>query len=188
MSMSELKPFIRVSILSCLLALALIALGIKYHWGDYLKEKPQASAELKLPIPSDSDNDANTKGSALADQTEVIEGGFSPEIVESTQNESVLDSMTKEQINAACLDLLGNQISDPLMLELASVNCVMSNYEETYQETPERTQSTQQALKNKALIKQQCQSQVDSYSHSSPIHRELLIGICVSDKVNTASQ
>jgi len=178
---SSFKPFVRVTVLSAILASLLIYLGINYHWGNYLKPPPEQSSVLLLP-------DQNKTNS---DDTNVIAAKFpkpdyDPKIIEVDSSNSLIDSMNKAQITEHCVDLLSGEISDESVLELATVNCVMSNFQETFQNT--KTEEVLKALKKKRLnFKKQCNREYRHNPNQPQIHTELLIGICVSDRINSSN-
>lgn len=175
---STFKPFIRVTILSAILALLLIYLGINYHWGDYLKSAPKPSTVL--PIPE------QTKIIETTDSNDSVVDSYNPEIIDSKGN-ALLDSMNKEQITEHCTNLLRKEIKDQITLELATVNCVMSNYQETFQNTITSEDALNSKQKRELVLKRQCRQQLGQPNQYSQVHRELLIGICVSDQMNAAN-
>ena len=119
--MVKIKPFFRVTLLSLILSFLLIYLGIKYHWIENFKADTNSKIELTIPEQSTTNTSARNKNT------------FNPEILQGSTNRSVLESMNKEQIAEQCINLLSENIQDQLSLDLATVNCVMSNYQETIQ-------------------------------------------------------
>ncbi len=175
---SSFKPFVRVTILSAILAGLLIYLGINYHWGNYLNIPEKQPSVLALPNQGEPDKNDDT--STTTQLSNVV---YDPKIIEAEHSNSLLDSMNKEQITEHCINLLSEEISDSTMLELATVNCVMSNYQETFQNT--KTEAELKAIQLKRLnLKQQCQRNFVQNTNQSLIHKDLLIGICVSDRLN----
>jgi len=176
---SSFKPFIRVTILSAILALLIIFLGINYHWGDYLKPEPKPSTELSIPEKSYTNETVDKVTSKI-----VV---YNPEIVDSKIDNALLDSMNKEQIAEHCINLLSKNISDEVTLELATVNCVMSNYQETFQNSQSSADELKSAQLKQLKLKRQCTSEYQQINQLSQIDRELLIGICVSDRMNLSN-
>jgi len=178
---SQVKPFVRVTILSIILAFLLIYLGLNYHWGDYLKTEPKPSNVL--PIPEKTQSDTETQNGL----TETSENNFDPKILADKNNHSLLDSMNMDQIKGHCSNLLNKQISDPVTLELATVNCVMSNFQETFQNSEKLDDEIIITLPKEIELTKQCTRQFIQNKQYSLIEKELLIGICISDGMNTAN-
>ena len=98
---------------------------------------------------------------------------------------SLLDSMNKEQIAEQCLNLLRKEIKDPLILELATVNRVVNNHQETFQNAKELNDDIELRInKKKQLFNQQCRNKYKQSSQYSILEKQILEGICVSDKLN----
>ena len=156
----------------------LIYLGVKYHWGDHLKTVPDASIELSIPDKKLTDINI-----------QIVEGNnsnfFDPEIVLNNTDSTLITSMNKEQITEHCINLLSKGLKDPLTLELATVNCVVSNYQPTFQNSKKLNNDLEAGLKKKKLLfNQQCKQQYNQSSQNSMLEKQLLVGICVSDKLN----
>jgi len=178
---SSYKPFLRVTILSAILAGLLIYLGINYHWGNYLKIPPKQSSVLTLPDQEVSDKDDLNSISITS-----IKSDYDPQIVEVESSNSLLDSMNKEQITENCVNFLSGEISDPSMLELAIVNCVMSNYQETFQNT--KSEEELKAFQLERLnLKKQCMREYAQETNQPQIYTDLQVGICVSDRINASN-
>lgn len=175
--MSSLKPFVRITILSTILACLLIYLGIKYHWGDHLKtDKPVV---IELSIPKKSAQQENT----LTTEVKTINTNeFN--IIKDGETSTLISSMNKEQIAEQCIKLLSRTISDKLALELATVNCVVSNYQETFQDNTITDEQAKIAKSKKTILRKQCQQQYLPQKTYSAIESQLLIGMCVSDRFN----
>jgi len=180
--MLVIKPFIRVSILSMILASLLIYLGVKYHWGKRLNNNNNTSEVIAVTANS-ADNKSSPQNLLPENINQQESKAYNPEIVIDNSSNSVLQSMTKSQITAECVSLMSSRNSDPVMLELATLNCVISNYQETYVDQSTTNSEIIINNTNRDLYKQQCQ---DSYSSTtsnvSTIQNALLIGICISDK------
>jgi len=173
--MPSLKPFVGVTFFSMILALLLILLGVKYHWGDYFQPRNnRSSIELSLPEAPFVDLDENivTKDKTL----------FIPEIVQNKNSNTLLASMNKEQMEEQCINLLSKNIRELSMLELAAANCVVSNYQEDFEDIDSLVEDKDLSRKKLAATKQ-CVDQHQFTSFYSEIETQLLIGICVSDKL-----
>jgi len=171
--MTSLKPFIRITILSLILAFLLIYLGIKYHWVENFKTGADSSLILDIPKKDEFIND-EIKSSDI----------YRPKIIKSDSKNNVIDSMNKEQIADECVNLLGKTITKPLDLELATVNCVMSNYQDDFQNNAKTDKALELETKRKIKLKLQCQSQYANTKKYSSLEKQLLIGICVSDNAS----
>ena len=173
--MLVLKPFIRIIFLSSLLAALVIYLGIKYHWGDYFQKESASHVELTIPTQESSSVATND---VSEDKLEI----FKPEIIQANDSNALLASMNLEQMTQACNTLLIQRIPDALTLELAIANCVVSNYQETYQNESEKLSGF--SVDQKKLIQQKCANQYSQSTQYTSIEKQLLIGICVSDTLS----
>ena len=170
-----LKPIFRTILLSMILALLIIYLGIKYHWSDYLKpNKSNNISSLKIPpISNNSKNNINFNNHNSI-QAEL----FKPEIIPISQNNDLISSMNKNQVEIHCKSLLRKSITNSQQLNLAVVNCIVSNYQESLQ-----TINDTSYIQKKEKLRKACQQQfVNSYNYSN-IEKQLLIGICTSDRL-----
>jgi len=176
--MLALKPFIRISILSIILTSLLIYFGVRYHWGNHFHTKSDVSIELTL-----SDNKLlNTNINVVVANNSNL---FNPEIIKNNKINTLLESMNKEQITEQCINLLSKELKDPLTLELATVNCVVSNHQEIFQNAKELNDDLEVGFnKKKLLFSQQCSNQYKQSQQYSILEKQLLLGICVSDKLN----
>lgn len=175
--MLVLKPFVRITVLSLILTSLLIYLGVKYHWGDHLKKEPDSSIELSIP-----QKEPSIKEVVITEGQNV--GGFEPEIVKTNELNSLLSSMNKEQITEHCINLLSQSIKDALTLELATVNCVVSNFQEAFQNANYELDAESQNKKRQ--IQEQCRLQYNQSPQYSLLEKQLLIGVCVSDKLSSS--
>ncbi len=170
--MPFLKPLFRTFLLSIVLALLIVYLGIKYHWSDYLKpRKPSEVSSLEIPPLSHHKMDANSLKLFEVDT-------FTPEIIPLSEGNDLISSMTKEQVKQHCNALLSRSIKTDEQLSLAVINCVVSNYQE-----PLQTINDESYLLKKEKFYQACKKQFIHNKNYSIIERQLLIGICTSDKV-----
>ena len=174
--MSSLKPFFRITILSTILACLLIYLGIKYHWGDHLK--PSKPDVLELSIP---ENNKKPEKDLTTDPKAINKSDFN--IIENGESPTLLSSMNKEQLEEQCINLLSTTITDTGALEIATANCVVSNYQETFQDNALTAEQTELLQRKKTLLRKQCQQQYLPQGKYSNIETQLLIGICVSDRI-----
>ena len=169
------KPVFRTTILSLILSLLLVYLGIKYQWGDYFNEKSPVYSELQIPQLDKSKYDAiEAKYIAKVDEE------FVPEIVDADKSVSFVESMNKEQIIGICKNLLSKSIKDKLQLELAVTNCVMSNYQDSYQSVFTGDEAIKRN-KLHQLATKKCRLGLGHLKTDTVIEKQLLIGICVSD-------
>jgi len=173
--MLSLKPFIRITVLSIILMSLLIYLGVKYHWGNQFKVEDQQSLELKIP-----NKVVNEDYEIKINETKDL---FELEIINNNAGSTLLSSMNKEQIAEQCINLLSRDIKDAIALELATVNCVVSNYQETFQ--TQNIKNTVELQNKKTVFTHQCKHQFGQGSRYSVLEKQLLIGICVSDKLNS---
>ena len=162
-----------------ILAGLLIFLGIKYHWGDHLTAENSTSVELTIPDAVEPDTDATTKIDSDSNNENY-------DIVKNDNSASTLiSSMNKEQIAEQCIKLLSQTISDDLALELATVNCVVSNYQETFENNTISAEQAEQISKRTANLNEQCQLRLNQQNNfHTTIEYQLLTGICVSDLLN----
>ena len=173
-----LKPIFRTILLSVILTLLIIYLGIKYHWSDYLKaDKANNISPLIIP-PISNDNLNNPQLSHINSlETEV----FKPEIIPLNDPLSdkgdMITSMTKDQVELHCKSLLNRSIKNNDQLSLAVVNCIVSNYQEPLQSVYETSY-----LRKKKRLRIACQKQF-IHAKYSKIEKQLLIGMCISDKI-----
>ncbi len=156
----------------------LIYLGVKYHWGDHLKTVPDKSIELSIP-------DKKISNIQLENIVKNTSNPFDPEIEKNSTDNALLASMKKEQITEQCINLLSRDLTDSLTLELATVNCVVSNHQETFQNSQKMNNELAEEFKNKKLLfSQQCNEQYNKNSQYSQLEKQLLVGICVSDRLS----
>ena len=170
-----LKPIFRTVLLSMILALLIIYLGIKYHWSDYLKpKKPNNVSSLEIPPMSNiSPNytNFNVNNSTKAET-------FIPKIIPLNHSNDLISSMNKDQVGIHCQSLLRKSITNNEQLNLAVINCIVSNYQE-----PLQTINDTSYVRKKEKFRHACQKQFVSNSSFSKIEKQLLIGICTSDRL-----
>lgn len=173
--MLSLKPFIRITFLSIILMSLLIYLGVKYHWGNQFKALEEQSLELKIPNKVVNENDD--------DKINKIKDSFDLKIINNNPGSTLVSSMNKEQIAEQCINLLSRDINDAMTLELATVNCVASNYQETFQ--TQNIKNLSELQNKKSAFSEQCKRQFNTDTQYTVLEKQLLIGICISDKLNT---
>lgn len=190
-----LKPLLRTIILASILFFLLVYLGIKYHWGDAIKKiisNQQTQIELKIPKveePKVNPTIINHKvdevgeGAGLPENINI----FQPEIIKNTPATSVVDAMTKDQIALQCQQLYYQVLGmdEDINAELLIGNCVVSNYQEPFEnsiKTPQIIQN-EQHLKVKAI--NTCRQKLlrPENESFSGIEIQLLIGVCVSNQM-----
>lgn len=158
-----------------ILASLIIYLGIKYHWSDYLKaDKSSNISSLEIPpISTNSNNkpDFNNKN-LLEPET------FTPEIIPLAEDNDLISSMNKDQVELHCKSLLSKSIKNSDQLNLAIVNCIVSNYQESLQ-----TINDMSYIQKKEKFGQACQQQFVSNNNYSNLEKQLLVGICISDRL-----
>ncbi|WP_299874019.1 hypothetical protein [uncultured Cocleimonas sp.] len=170
-----LKPIFRTVFLSIILALLIIYLGIKYHWSDYLKAD-ESSKVSSLEIPPLSKNNLPSQKTTI--QNSVKPEVFVPEIIPLNHNNDLISSMNKDQVEMHCKSLLSKSIKNDDQLNLAVVNCMVSNYQEPLQTIRETS-----IMQKREKFRQTCQKQFANNKKYSNIEIQLLIGICTSDIV-----
>lgn len=170
-----LKPFIRTVILSTILAALIIYLGIKYHWSDYLKANKSNNNTSTLVIPPKEKIFQNQTGKI---QSTVEQEVFTPEILPLDNADNLISSMNKEQVTQHCKNLLSKSKIDGDQLSLAIVNCTVSNYQESHQTINDSSNS----LKRESIYKN-CQKKFVQNRQYTNIEKQLLVGICTSDRL-----
>jgi len=174
----SLKSFIKTALISIVIFFALVFLGMKYHWIGYFQRGNNQDMTLSIPDIPVSPELANN-----GVEEENVEGDFQPEIIQTLSSDSLLDNMTKIQVEENCQQLYQEE-TDELLLELAVGNCVLSNYNDPYQEVSEEkgtSSNNRQKQTQKKNAIDTCSQKVDEISYNNEIERQLLVGICVSD-------
>jgi len=171
-----LKPFIRTIILAAILFFLLVYLGMRYHWIETFQNKTN---EIELNIPTQSKvigefNNVKVEGSPKDFQPSLIQG-------QEQEANAQLAEMTKEQIAERCQQLFRKTAMDKGLIDLAVGDCVVSIFRE--KTLINSTQNRQIQLKRQNAT-QQCQRTINKTQFSNEIERQLLLGICVSDKLN----
>ncbi|HIQ14174.1 MAG TPA: hypothetical protein EYH38_01205 [Leucothrix sp.] len=172
-----LKPFIKTIILAAILFFLLIYLGMKYHWVETFQNKVN-KIELNIPAQSavigEFDNVKLDEGSPKDFQPILIQG-------QEQGASALLADMTKGQIAEQCQKLFRKTAMDKDLRELAVGDCVVSIYRK--KTILSSIQNRQDQVKRKNAT-QQCQRTINHTKFSNEIERQLLVGICVSDKLN----
>jgi len=174
----SLKSFIKTALISIILFFSLVFLGMKYHWIGFFQTGNNQDMTLSIPDLPVSPELANN-----GVEEEKIEGDFQPEIIPTLSSDSLIENMTKNQVEENCLQLYQEE-TDELLLELAVGNCVLSNFNDPYQELSEErgtASNNRQKQTHKKNIINTCSQKVDEMSYNNEIERQLLIGICLSN-------
>ena len=171
-----LKPFIRTIILATILFFLLVYLGMKYHWVEIFQNKAN---KIELNIPTQSKviggfNNIKVEGSPKDFQPSLIQG-------KEQEASAQLAEMTKEQIAERCQQLFKKTAMDKGLRELAVGDCVVSIFREKNSLRSPQNRETQIKRQNAT---QQCQRTINKTKFSNEIEKQLLLGICVSDKLN----
>lgn len=199
-----LKPFLRTIILASILFFLLVYLGMQYHWGERLKrstlKKPQDQLELNIPNTEDLtvesqdlsipiiDVEPYEPEDAANEEENQNDELFQPEIIKNGPTIALIDAMTKDQIAIQCQQLYNksfNMAGDP-NVDLLIGNCVVSNFQEPFEEnikTPQIIQQEQQ-IKQRAISNCRYQILQPNNDELTSIEKQLLVGICVSNQIN----
>ena len=197
------KPFLRTIILASILFFLLVYLGMQYHWGETLKKStskpPQEQLELSIPKAEDLVEEPQDLTVPIID-VEPLESEdtlseedqnndlFQPEIIKNGPTIALIDSMTKDQIAIQCQQLYNqsfNMADDP-SVDLLIGNCVVSNFQEPFEESIKTPQIIQKEQRIKQRAISNCRYQILQPDNNglSGIEKQLLIGICVSNQIN----
>ncbi len=175
----SLKPFIKTLLISALLFFALVFLGMKYHWIGFFQTKNDKNIELAIPEVAPPPDVANN-----GVEEEIVEGEFQPEIIVTQESGTLVENMTKEQVEKSCQQLYQAE-SDMTLLELAIGDCVLSNFNDPYQEVNfegnASSTNNRQKLIQKRNILNKCQQKIDQMAYNNEVERQLLMGVCASN-------
>jgi len=159
-----------------ILASLVIYLGIKYHWSDYLKDNKSSNIiSLTIPVKPNISNKKTIGDIRSVDQQDL----FKPDILSVKQKGDLISSMNKDQVTQHCKSLLSKAIQNSDQLNLAIVNCVVSNYQEMLQ-----TINDSSYLQKRQTVYKRCQQQFAHDRKYSSIEIQLLVGICTSDSLS----
>ena len=125
-------------LLSTVVFLSVVFLGMKYHWVEAFTEGNKQFTELKIPESSGEGQAlSNSTGIVLPTMDKTMDNGARTEvteIIENRSNRSPLANMTKKQVLEYCQNRFKTQgFSDDAII-VAVGNCVVTNYQEPYQE------------------------------------------------------
>lgn len=208
-----LKPLLRTTILASILFFLLVYMGMKYHWGDALKRSTDKNAQqLELDIPSAEELTVEPIDSAIpvidvepydntddnigdnadnmnnADDINANKDTFQPEIIKNGPAIALIDTMTKDQLALQCQQLYNKTLdmADDPSVELLIGNCVVSNYQEPFEESVKTPQMIQLEYQAKQRAISNCRYQILQPKNDalSGIEKQLLIGICVSNQIS----
>lgn len=173
-----LKPLLRTLILSSILFFLVVFLGMKYHWVD---SKEHKKIELRIPESNFSIKELGEEAPVLVEQPQT----FHPEIINNQNASTLLVNMNKAQITESCQKLFHRTIKNDGQLKQLINNCIASNYQETFQnQNNVKSSLNRQQLTQKSNALRICHKQVFSQQRKLlNVERELLIGICVSNKM-----
>ena len=168
------KPIFKTLLLSVFCFVLLVALGMKYHWVDLL-DSSKSDIELILPQSSPA---LETRARKV-----VSEPSFPLEIIHSTK-QPITANMSKQQILEGCLQLYNKiGLTNDTMIDVIVGDCVVSNYQETIQDTSVRKKSPEQ-VQQRRTIEHHCYQQVNNDARFTAIEKQLLWGVCVSDSLS----
>lgn len=89
--------------------------------------------------------------------------------------------MSKQQILEGCLQLYSKLgVNDDTMIDVIAGDCVVSNYQETIQNTSAQKKTPAQAQQRRTL-EHRCYQQVKGDTRLTPVEKQLQWGVCVSD-------
>ncbi len=174
-----LKPLIKTTFIASLLFFVLVFLGMKYHWIEFFQNKSNNNTELVIPeqkpLPDVARNGV---------EEERVDEDFQPQLIQTQEPGSLIENMTKEQVELHCSELY-QATEDKVLLELAVGNCVLNNFKDPYQDTnleesDFKSSNNRQIQTQKKNMMIQCQQQVEQLTYSNEVERQLLLGVCVS--------
>ncbi len=185
--MSYFKPLFKTILISSVLFFSLVFLGMKYHWIGGIQGNKGETQELVIPRQPKGLQSEVFFNDTL-NQKQNSNKDFLPQIIPTTNSNSLVANMSKTQIKKSCLTLLKRTIFDTAWLELAVGNCVISNYKDIIIETRlaegevRSTRSRQTQTRGNNLIRT-CQQAITQQKPDNEIEKQLLLGICLSKKV-----
>jgi hypothetical protein len=177
------KPVVLTLLFAILLFSVLVVLGVKYHWSGFSFNSDTGIQELTIPEEKERGTFKPVENSAVDDDTSEV---FTPEILNANSNiNSLLESMTKQQINQSCQVLMNKvRVNDPTV-DLAILNCVVSNFQETFQDNSNQEKNNEEQLldmsEKEFEVKQQCIQENMFLEGFDLLQKQLLTGICISD-------
>ncbi len=128
-------------VISAMVFLTVVFLGMKYHWVEAFMRDNKSFTELKIPESSE-------EVKAFSNDPGIVSPGADGDtraeitaLIEHRSNSSPLANMTKKQVLEYCQNRFRTQgFSDDAMI-VAVGNCVVTNYQEPYQEIKSDTLS-----------------------------------------------
>ena len=183
-----LKPFFKTIVFSSMTFLLVVILGMKYHWVSFVFDKN--SKPTKVISIDESSNLVASKqisinkpifapaNAAIEDKAPI----FEPIIIDDNSVINVLRNMTKTQLTDKCDQLFAKLYSQSTQKDIFVGNCVVSNFNEVFQESPINNSVDADQLKSQRLkADKRCRSQRNLPQTLTSVEKELLVGICVSD-------
>jgi len=171
-----LKPIIKTLIISTVLFFILVYLGMKYHWVVYLQNKP---TNVELAIPEQPFVISKFESIKIEDDLEKIQ----PSLIQEHGTSALLVNMDKGQIKKSCQQLFRKMAMNNDQIEIAVGDCVVSNFK-TSDNNPLQSTQNRQIQTQRRNAEQQCQQMIAKTYYNSDIEKQLLIGICISSKLN----
>jgi hypothetical protein len=146
----HLKSFFFSTVVTVLLSATLFSLvvflGMKYHWAEAFNENTLQLKDLKIPQMPENSRQSNdpqiVSSSEEGDRSQQIK----TEILDDEKTHSPLANMTKQQVLEYCQKRFNTQGFSKDAIIVAVGNCVVTNYQEPYQEIkPENKKTSTQA-------------------------------------------
>lgn len=128
------KSLLFTTLFSLILFIALVSLGMKFHWVDLyyhgndkqvITESREQIISASIDSPEPQTNDDNQLSA---------HPNFKAVVVKSNGAESPLTSMTKQQVIVYCENQYKNRGHARQAFEIAVGNCVMTHYQSPHQE------------------------------------------------------
>lgn len=182
------KPVVFTILFAIFLFTVLVLLGIKYHWTGFSFKPDSAVKELSIP----EEKIKPTINVAENNSKPVVEDEvFTPEILNGNSKiDSLVVSMTKQQINQNCHLLMNKMMPSDPNVDLATLNCVVSNFQEVFEDNNYSVNNNQEnsnddqiieLSKQEIDIKEQCIKENMYLEGFSLLQKQLLTGLCISD-------
>lgn len=169
-----LKPIVKTLLLSSIVFFLLVALGMKFQW-IALFNKPENKVELSIP--------QSPKPLIITENDDSSKSPFQLEIIHSS-SQPITANMSKQQIQEGCLQLYNKLgVGNELMIDVIVGDCVVSNYQETIQTTSNKPRSNG-LDQQKQWVEKRCYQQLENETRLTPLEKQLLWGVCVSDGLN----
>ncbi|MEE9326063.1 MAG: hypothetical protein V3U71_02130 [Cocleimonas sp.] len=177
------KPVVFTILFAILLFIVLVLLGVKYHWTGFSFKSDSGVKTLSIPEEK-LKSTINMPENSLKP---VVEADvFTPEILNGNSKvNSLVESMTKQQIKNSCQELMRKVMVNDPTVDLAIINCVVSNFQEVFENNNNQEKSNEEQIlelsKQEIDIKEQCIQENMYLEDFSLLQKQLLTGICISD-------